>query len=415
MAIFSRSKRPNEVFTPRSANVNSVMYVNRPEHENALRRGVQTGYNLVVFGDSGCGKSWLYKKVFEDEGIFYQIVDFSSAENVDDVDIQLLEIVSEYEEWSEKERKETRSADVKPAGMGVGGQSESTFEKNEKSPFARLLASIRMAAKKKTSYLVLENLEYILDRPDIVRKIQMMLLALDDPNIGRHNVQICLVGVPSEIKEILADGNRYQTISNRVYEVPELNRLDRQSVDLLVVRGLEQQLDYNFESKTFCCGRIAFVTYQIPQYVHDVCLHVALRAEDQHNTVNPSIVDEAVQDWIMSNSRQGVEFVRKWIMADRSAKGVRAKTMFAISRLDKHFFEASDVTDVLRKEFPKTFGGSKIQTLRTLRAMAAGGDKFLKCDSERQLFRVSTPHLRSALRICLRKKIRDEGVEVRKF
>ena len=395
--------------------MNSVMYVNRPEHEDALRRGVQTGYNLVVFGDSGCGKSWLYKKVFKDEDIFYQIVDFSGAENVDDVDIQMLEIVSEYEEWTEKERKETSSTDIKPSRIGIGKEHETTFERNEKSPFIRLLSAIRGFAGKRTSYLVLENLEYILDRPDIVRKIQMMLLALDDPNIGQHNVQICLVGVPSEIKEILADGNRYQTISNRVYEVPELTRIERRSVDLLVVRGLEQELEYNFESKTFCCGRIAFVTYQIPQYVHDVCLHVALRAEDQLNTVDPDTVDEAVQDWIRSNSRQGIEFIRKWIMADRSAKGVRAKTMFAISRLDKHFFEASDVTDVLRKEFPKTFGDSKIQTLRTLRTMTAGDDKFLKCDAERQLFRVSTPHLRSALRVCLKKKIRDEGVEVRKF
>ncbi|WHQ85118.1 AAA family ATPase (plasmid) [Tritonibacter mobilis] len=391
------------------------MYVPRPEHERALRRGIQTGYNIVLFGDSGCGKSWLYKKVFKDERIYYRTLDFSSSENVDEVDFQMLELVSSYEEWQDKERKQTDSIDFKPARMGAGRQGEVVQERIDRSPFFQVVTSIRSHAGKRTAYLVLENLEYILDKPDIVRRIQKMLLALDDPDLGRSKVRICLVGVPSEIKEILSDGNRFQTISNRVYEVPELSKLDRKSVDLLILRGLEQELDYEVESKTFCCGKIAFATYQIPQYVHDVCLHVALRAEDEHNIVTPDLIDGAVQDWVMSNSRQGVEFIRKWIMADRSQKSVRAKTMFAISRLDKHFFEAEDVTRMMRQEFPRTFGSSQIQSLRTLRKMAEGNDKFLKTDAERLLFRVATPHLRSALRACLKKVIKPEGVEVKKF
>lgn len=66
----SKAIRPEEVFTPRSAEVNPAMYVDRPEYQQELRRAIRSGYSVIIYGESGCGKSWLYKKVFEDESIF---------------------------------------------------------------------------------------------------------------------------------------------------------------------------------------------------------------------------------------------------------------------------------------------------------------------------------------------------------
>lgn len=391
------------------------MYVNRPKHEDALRRALKTGYNIVVYGDSGCGKSWLYKKIFDDENVYYDVVDFSSAENADDVDFQMLENVAAYQEWFETEKISEADAKFMPSGMGLGHKSQSTYARLDISPFNRLISAIRKKAKSRQAFLVFENLEYILDKPEVIKQIQLMLLALDDPNSGTFNVQVCLVGVPTEIKEVLSDGNKYQTISNRVYEIPEVTRLTRKSAELLIVRGLEQELDFTIESKTFCLSKIAFVTYQIPQYLHDVCLHIALRAEDGIKTINPDLIEEALEDWILSSSRQSIEFVRSWIMKDRSSNRAKSKIIYAISRLDKHFFSTDDINVELKRVFPNSMGKKRLQTLATLRRMTEGEERILKCDSERTLFRVSTPQLRSCLRICLKMDMQDEVITVKSF
>ena len=66
-----RKKRPkpDTVFTPRSAEVNEKMYVSRERQEEALKKAVGGSKNIIIHGESGCGKSWLYKKVFSEEKI----------------------------------------------------------------------------------------------------------------------------------------------------------------------------------------------------------------------------------------------------------------------------------------------------------------------------------------------------------
>lgn len=412
MKFFSR-KSPEDVFTPRSAHVNSAMYINRPKHEAALRRAIRTGYNIVIFGDSGCGKSWLYKKIFNDDDVYFSVLDFRDCKAEDDIDLEILDVLSDYIEWESFERSEKKSFDFKPHRMGVGAEGEDKSKKLESSAYFKLLNAIRTEAKNRKAFLVFENLEYALDKPDVVERIRSMLLGLDDVRAGAFNVQICLVGVPSEIKDILSDGNRFQTISNRVYEIPEVGILERKSVDLLATRGLEQELEFTFESKSFCLSKIAFVTYQTPQYVHDVCLHVAFRAEDSLNTINPDTIDDAVEDWIMSKSGQSLEFIRSLVLYDQTQRQAKAKIIYAISRLNKHYFSSRDVNEVLRQQFPKSLGKRNIQTLRYLRSMSGGNDKLLKCDTERLLFRVSTPYLRSSLRICLKKDGLDEHISIK--
>lgn len=67
-----KSKQPEDVFTPRSAQVNPDMYIPRPGLETSLRRGLLGNLHVVLHGESGTGKTWLYKKVFADDGVQYK-------------------------------------------------------------------------------------------------------------------------------------------------------------------------------------------------------------------------------------------------------------------------------------------------------------------------------------------------------
>ena len=61
----SKKLEPELVFTPRNPKVNGDMYVNRPNLETRLMDAIKGSKNIIVHGDSGCGKSWLYKYIFE--------------------------------------------------------------------------------------------------------------------------------------------------------------------------------------------------------------------------------------------------------------------------------------------------------------------------------------------------------------
>jgi predicted GTPase len=56
-----------KVFTPRNNTVNKKMYIHRKELELELKRKINGSKHILIYGDSGCGKSWLYKKVLSDE------------------------------------------------------------------------------------------------------------------------------------------------------------------------------------------------------------------------------------------------------------------------------------------------------------------------------------------------------------
>ena len=69
----------SEVFTPRNAEVNLRMYVPRIRLETALLDSLQGSMHTLIFGDSGNGKSWLYKKVLAQNKIPYAIANCGSA------------------------------------------------------------------------------------------------------------------------------------------------------------------------------------------------------------------------------------------------------------------------------------------------------------------------------------------------
>ena len=58
--MFSKKKKPEDVFTPRSAVVNETMYVTRRVLEDRLEDSLRGSKYVVVHGESGNGKTWLY-------------------------------------------------------------------------------------------------------------------------------------------------------------------------------------------------------------------------------------------------------------------------------------------------------------------------------------------------------------------
>lgn len=406
---YFRQKKPEEVFTPRAAEVNNLMYINRPVLEAELLTAIRTNYHVVVYGDSGCGKSWLYKHTFKDNNIFYDVIDFSGAKTADDVDLIILECLSGYEEYYETDKEEERKTSFNPQNMGAERVERTKFSKAPVSATALLMEAIRNAAKRKRAVLVLENIEHILDNEEVLNQVQRMVLDLDNKDLSKFKVTLCIVGVPAEVRELLTAGNKYQTIANRVVEIPEVNRLSIEGVKLFARRGFEQELDFTVESADFCYSQIAYMSDRVPQFVHDICLHSALIGEDVL-TISPDIIEAASSKWLATNARQNHEFICDCLEGSGQMTTPTARVMYAISKCEKRYFTSEDIDKVQTDIFNKKLDGKKPRSKRILTKLSIGEKRLLKCNENGHVFNLVSPKLRPVLRSCL--KLSKDGCVV---
>ena len=77
--MFSNRMKPEHVFTPRLAEVNKEMYVSRPHLEKALKTALRGNLHLLIHGESGTGKSWLYKQTFQNNAINFVVANLANA------------------------------------------------------------------------------------------------------------------------------------------------------------------------------------------------------------------------------------------------------------------------------------------------------------------------------------------------
>lgn len=157
----ANGKIPTDVFTPRSATVNTLMYVDRANLHIAMRRAMDKKTNIIVHGESGTGKSWLYKQFFSTHGIAYDVANMASAAMLGSLGAEFKNLVDRRGESTQVD-----FSDKKEFGLSVkvmSGKLEHTGEYvfGAKEPFERCLEMVRAKAGKRTAFVVLDNLEFI--------------------------------------------------------------------------------------------------------------------------------------------------------------------------------------------------------------------------------------------------------------
>jgi AAA domain len=407
------AKRPEEVFTPRSAFVNKTMYVNRPDYEKELRNAVRSKYHIVIFGDSGCGKSWLYKKIFGDLKITYETIDLSAVSNADEVDLLLLETVERGEEWRASEKTTENTTGVMPNDTGYQRKSGTTYVKQDDSAFVQLCAKVRRKAATHKAFIVFENLEHAISNKEVVKSLQAFLLALDDEVVAKLDVQICMIGVPADIKSLLSEGNKFQTIANRVVEVKEVTRMSKAEAKLLIFQGFRNELMMDMDNPEFIASQIIYLTDRIPQYLQDVCLQIAFVAEEEGSIVSMGAVSRGARNWLETNARQAKEFIDLILGHGKHRTDRKSRIIYAISKCELSYFYSQDIETILRTSFPNSVGDKRVQVMKYLNDLSTGEHRLLKKDVESGKFRIATPKLRSVLRYCLDIDARDEAVLVK--
>jgi len=293
-------KNPEQVFTPRGE-FNPSMYAPRRDLEEDFVNKLRRQENILVFGESGCGKTWLFKRVFAQQNIFYKVVNLAHASRNRSISTELLRIANPA-----GTAIHTGYDQKKGAGAAIPGVAKATLDHTDRynitteDPLISAIKKIRKDAKDRKAFIVFDNLERIFDKPELMEELADIITLADDSEFIANNVRLLIVGVPAGVKDYFSKTPNHRTIANRLIELKEVSRLSEYEASRVIKHGFETELGYKIDANNSATitQHILWVTDRIPQALQDYCLTLALHAEKNGFTVHPNDLQIADRTWL---------------------------------------------------------------------------------------------------------------------
>lgn len=411
--------KPENVFTPRDADVNQQMYVHRPELEQKLKDALRTPKHVIVHGESGCGKTWLYKKVLNEINAVYEVANMGLCATCGSVNAALAQAFSNGANTTPKEKKGKRKLQIGLPGVAAFTAESETTGNHASNDFYWALYHLRERAGDKFACLVFDNLEHILADEKLVRELGGLILLVDDQKYASFGVRIILVGTSNEIRSFIAKSHFSSTIVNRLHEIPEVARLTERQSKWFVERGFFELLGCDlsevdvFNRSTFF-RRLHWFTDGIPQFLQELALTVAMEAERNEWMLTNEGFFEGLRDWIISGLVEDVARVEAHFGATNSRLTRKNQVIFCLGACPRYEFNRTDVERVYLEQFPdaRISSGAISQVLGGL---ATGDNAILRKAPSSGAFRFVDPKLRIVARWLLQKNDSTGLIEQRSF
>ena len=406
--MFGR-KKVSEVFTPRSADVNKDMYIDRPELERALLRGIDGSMHSFLFGGSGNGKSWMYKRLFDANNIRYEVVNCGTVAISNSIIDEIYTVCvpnGNSTKVSYKEKKEA-TADALMLKAKVVHDAEYTVKIKSKL----LEAYKTLSQGRKLSVIVIDNLEMIFSTPVLMNELASILILLDDNKYAKYNIKFLLVGTPNNVVEYFNHTINSASISNRIKELPRITSLSERQVEVLLNKGFNILLEINIPiiDLNLLAKHVYNITLGVPQRVHEYCEELAYLCEDNNWLYNEDLKEKADIRWMTSGLRQDYSIIEKSLNSVETIHGRRNQVLYVVSKITRHQFDMKQVSLLIKKEFPKTAPDGN-NGIGQILASLANEEKILKKGTAKNTYGIVDARLLSVLRIMLRKNEQTEEV-----
>lgn len=388
----------NEVFTPRNPDVNRDMYISRPNLERKIGRAVKGTQHIIIFGDSGSGKTWLYKEHFRVNSIPFRTVDLSVA-LTEGIDASLAKSLP-TDVWKPVKRtvEGAGSADlwVVKAGANVTTEYEAQF-----SPLDALLNDLA-SENSPVKFIVFDNFEQVSVRKDLMEAITSLVIRLDSPNFAQHKVKFLFVGVVADMKELIASYDHAGTVANRVTEIPEVERLTHDEAKMLVERGLFEKLQIDYAgSRQELINRVLFLTNRNAQQIHELCYEIGCEAEENSWVLSEVGFRSAERDWIEKSLSHYNAHIESRMNKRETKIQRRNQVLFCLGATESYSLKAAEIDAMIREIFPDTVSVDQLGVDQILAGLADGKNPILIRNPNESSYRLAHPKLRLAIRVRL--------------
>ena len=295
------------------------------------------------------------------------------------------------------------------------------FDFRAAESYLELVRSMRKKAGSKKAFLIIENLEHILESKDMVKELSSLLLYLDDEEYAKNNVRILLVGTSNNLRDYFAEISETQTIINRLQEIPEVSALPISDVKSLAEKGLFNTLKYkiindstkNFDKK-YLLNAISWFSINIPQYVHDICLEIALEAEENNGEITNSLYVQCMRNWVQEALISENTRLEANINSKETRHGRRNQVIYTAGTLITNEFSNGEIELALRKNFPISTQDKTINISSNLIALSNGKNSLFNKNQNGNRYRFIDPKIKIMIRWMLTKDA-NEKVVVKKF
>lgn len=408
--MFSHRHAVNEVFTPRRTDVNREIYVDRVDLEKELGRTLTGSLHTIIFGESGSGKSWLYKKVLADMGAKTATANCANALRFDSLTDEIRQVVTSESPKRLSEVAEEMGASVKAVVAEGGIKSTRKYEFAESDPLLNCFRILREEAGKSAAVLIIDNLEMIFSSDHLMQELAAIITLLDDIRYAEYKVKLLIVGVPSGVKEYLS--RTHASVANRLSEISEVSSLSKSEVATLVEKGFVTLLKVRIDPAMLQSWQehIFQVTMGFAQHVQEYCEQLGYVVEDAGWTARPEHLRLADGAWLKKGLSQASGTIAL-LMNERETKvGRRNQVLYVLGRMNKRVFHVAEVESLLREEFPSSTADTTLAVGQILSELTGGDNPIVKRSAKGPTYEFKDPRFAMALRVLLEKDTVKEKV-----
>lgn len=410
-----KRKEITEVFTPRRSDVNLDMYVSRPTYEKHLLRSIKRNSHTLIFGESGNGKSWLYKKTLEENKIPYIVANCANASRLKSITGEICSCLFEPGTAKKLGFTEEKAAEINAAFAKGGLKHNAQYQITQEEPLLAAFKAFGESADGK-KIIVLDNLESIFENNDLMNELADIIILLDDSRYSRYDVNLLIAGIPNGVLKYFRETKNVESVANRIEEIEKVSGLDSGQVMQIVKKGLDQlQVQIIGNNLIELSDHVWNITLGIAQRVHEYCERLAYEIEDNDWKYSKDLLEKADHSWLLQGLRHSYQAIEGHLNSRETAVARRNQVIFCIGKVRSHQFDSNIIDGMIRKEFPSTVPKTNMGIGSILTELSQGSCPLLERNDQANSFSIIDPRYLMCIRVALYKNSANERVIKRQF
>lgn len=397
----NKRKEITAVFTPRQTYVNPAMYVARPDLEKLLLRSVCRNTHSLLFGESGNGKSWLYRHTLEKNDIPFVVANAANASRLGSITAEICNALIAPGTIKKYGFSEDKAAELGALLAKAHLTHSANYQIVQEDPLLeafRIFGSYSSGRK----ILILDNLESIFGSEKLMNELADIVILLDDPRYSQFGINLLIVGIPNGVLEYFRKTKNAESVSNRIEEIEKVGGLDKNQVGEVIKKGFDQ-LNVLLTPSTLdgMSNHIWNITLGIAQRVHEYCECLAYEFEDQDWKFTKSALDKADTTWLKQGLRQSYQVVEGHLNSRQTAVSRRNQVIYCIGKTRTHQFDSSVIDGMIRKEFPETIPDTNMGIGSILTELCSEDSPLICRNEKTNSFSVVDPRYLMCIRLIL--------------